>query len=186
MVKRPARLCTSCRAKNCRLTSPTRENALPPFSGGQVVAGSPPRLSPPGVVSRRVDVAASPVPVREDASGTGSDHHLSVARMSACRQAHRRPVYVGSPTGGRRDERFRRGGRVSQRRGVQSAQWWSSGGSSRTHRRHRRHASDSLGLRISPPTPKTRGLPQSIRELCWVRHPFSENARHPNSKALMA
>jgi hypothetical protein len=43
--ERTARLCMPCRAKNRRLTPPTRENALPQFTGGQVVAGSNP-LSP--------------------------------------------------------------------------------------------------------------------------------------------
>ena len=34
---------------------------------------------------------------------------------------------------------------------------------SRTHRRYRRHASDSLGLSICPPTPKTAALPIDVR-----------------------
>jgi hypothetical protein len=40
--ERPARVGTPCCAKNCRWTPPTSVNALPPFPGGQVVAGSNP------------------------------------------------------------------------------------------------------------------------------------------------
>ena len=42
----------------------------------------------------------------------------------------------------------------------------------RTHRRHRCHASDSLGLsNTSHPLPKTGVLPAGIRELCWAATP---------------
>jgi hypothetical protein len=59
--------------------------------------------------------------------------------------------------------------------------------SSRTHRRHRCHASGSLGLRSSsPPTSEDWGPSGGDTGIMLGRHPFSENARRPNSKALMA